>query len=450
MFKLKKGEIVESFYLSDEVISRLNKLGDPDITMVIKQFNGQFSKEEIEYLNGLNPTEKFNGSLTETEIAFLKEHGVSDFQIKLINKLLFKHKDGLTGYVDLVGDDLMPGPWFFHNMCRYGHLLDLDPKQNLSIPRINLAQPLIEHFGHHFLGTNQVFESRSYLLAHSQKKFELESQGIYFTDIEDGIEYEPDPGIILPDEPVIWAMNHRFKDDVLASVLAILSFHRNRPLILFFGSVPIFFGTFDGVLANMIGTILVNRKCSASRKAGQEKLKWAIEQGCDILMAPEGVLNKAPDRLSQPLWPGIYRMAKENGCQIVPIIHYLSDPTLRMPKELNPIHTVVDSPIDITEMGNSEEEALNNYRNLVATWYYLMMEKYGKTTRNALIGENESFNAAYERFLEDWLSFVEKYDTSIETIATYNPPGTIEPEEAFALIDNIGGRVRKRGFQRRY
>ena len=39
-----------------------------------------------------------------------------------------------------------------------------------------------------------------------------------------------------------------------------------------------------------------------------------------------------------------------------------------------PIHTVIDDPIDITSM--PEKEALEHYRDVLATWYYIMMEKY--------------------------------------------------------------------------
>ena len=35
---------------------------------------------------------------------------------------------------------------------------------------------------------------------------------------------------------------------------------------------------------------------------------------------------------------------------LIPIVHYIYDPTQRISKKENPIHTVIDDPIDITKM----------------------------------------------------------------------------------------------------
>ena len=35
----------------------------------------------------------------------------------------------------------------------------------------------------------------------------------------------------------------------------------------------------------------------------------------------------------------------QTGAKIVPIVHYIKDPTLTTPKEDNPFHTVVDNPL---------------------------------------------------------------------------------------------------------
>lgn len=131
----------------------------------------------------------------------------------------------------------------------------------------------------------------------------------------------------MPDKPVIWTMNHGFKDDVLSSVLSV-----SRPFSMFVGSVPQFYNTFDGILAYHFGTIVLNRKSRDSRRAGQEKAKKVLESGLDIMISPEGVWNKTSNKLLEHFWPGVYRMAKETGCKVVPIVHYIFDPTQRIPK----------------------------------------------------------------------------------------------------------------------
>ncbi len=65
------------------------------------------------------------------------------------------------------------------------------------------------------------------------------------------------------------------------------------------------------------------------------------------------------------------------------MIHYVYDPSRVIDKKINPIHTVVDDPIDFTHF--SEEAALRYYRDVMATWYHLMAEKYGKATREELM-----------------------------------------------------------------
>ena len=376
----------------------------------------------------------FNGTLSAEQLNYLKTHGLSNKKIEKIQSFLNEHKEGLTDYVDLVGDDLIPGPFFFYNMKHFGYLLDLDSENASSLEdmqfRANITIPLIQTFGKYFLKSNQIFENRNELLAFSKRKTELEKEGIVDNIEENSLEYEEDPGIILPDDPVIWTMNHGFKDDVLASVLSV-----SRPFSMFFGSIPQFYNTFDGVLAYLLGSIVVNRKSKESKKAAQTKGEKVIDAGLDIMMSPEGVLNKSTNKLLEYFWPGVYRMAKETGCKVVPIVHYIYDPTQRLPKKSNPIHTVIDDPIDITYM--PEEEALEYYRDVLATWYYIMMEKYGQTTRNELLNGYDNMVDAYEDIMQALMETIDRYDREFEKTATYHPKGIVKPEDVFEPIANI-------------
>ena len=245
-----------------------------------------------------------------------------------------------------------------------------------------------------------------------------------------GLEYAEDPGIELPEEPVLWTMNHRFKDDVIASVLSV-----SRPFSLFTGSVPQFYNTIDGVLAYNFGTIVINRKSRESKKAGQEKAKKVIRSGLDIMMCPEGVWNKNPHKLLENFWPGVYRLAKETNSKVVPIVHYIYDSSQRIPKKENPIHTVSDDPMDITCM--PEKEALSYYRDVMAKWYYIMMEKYGQTTRAGLLNGHENMQSSYEDIMNALISSVDRYDSKFEKTAAYHPKNEIYPEDAFRPVASI-------------
>lgn len=361
---------------------------------------------------------KFNGALSEQQIEYLKNHGLSDKKIGIIQSFLKEHREGLTDYVDLVGDDLLPGPFFFYSMKKFGYLLDLAPENASSLEKRKLRAkviiPIIQRFGKYFLRSNQIFENRNELLAFSKRRSELEKEGSAgaAADVQ-GLEYAEDPGIELPEEPVLWTMNHRFKDDVLASVLSV-----SRPFSLFTGSVPQFYNTIDGVLAYSFGTIVINRKSRESKKAGQEKAKKVIRSGLDIMMSPEGVWNKNPHKLLENFWPGVYRLAKETNSKVVPIVHYIYDSSQRIPKKENPIHTVIDDPMNITCM--PEKEALSYYRDVMAKWYYIMMEKYGQTTRAGLLNGHENMQSSYEDIMNALISSVDRYDSKFEKAAAYH------------------------------
>lgn len=242
-------------------------------------------------------------------------------------------------------------------------------------------------------------------------------------------------------------MNHHFKDDALASVRAL-----GRPAILMFGSIPLYFNTFDGILAYLIGSILINRKSHESKKASIEKATRALSLGADLLWCPEGVHNKTANLLTLELWNGIYQVAIEQRVKVVPIIHYIFDPTQKIvPHELNPIHTVIDDPIDLTRF--SEKAGLEYLRDIFSTWYYLMMEKYGSITREKLTqlyekraiecyGAEESDFTHYSItshemgviYNLDLRSTVNGYDRSIEASADYRSKSIVRPEDAFEAI----------------
>ena len=361
--------------------------------------------------------------LTQDELKTLKESNVSDKEIEKLQKYLELYGEHLSSFTDLVGDSKVPSKLFYFNMKHFGYLFDDDPnrvitKKDVVIRKV-LIDKLIRLLGPAFLQSKQVFENKS--------------------DLMPGYEEEK-----LPDDPVIWAPNHHFKDDVLASYLA-----TKRQSYILFGSVPQFYNTIDGILAYLVGSLMTNRKVSSSKKASIEKAKKAYELGSDVLCFPEGIWDKYPNHLLLDFWPGIYRIANETGQKVVPIVHYIYDPTQKIDNKINKVHTVVDNAIDLTKF--SEKAGLEYLRDVMATWYYLMMEKYGKTSRKELADyynkrkENYSeyndkeltTNDMFEIYLKDLLSTVDWYDSEIELSYDYRPKDKVRPEDAFGAIANI-------------
>ena len=92
----------------------------------------------------------------------------------------------------------------------------------------------------------------------------------------------------------------------------------------------------------------------------------------------------------------------------MPIVHYLRDKGPKTLKnKINPtkddiIHTVVDDAIKIDDL--SEKAALEYLRDVMATWLYLLIEKYGSISREELIGSHEDSISALEEKLQHNLS----------------------------------------------
>lgn len=330
-----------------------------------------------------------------------------------LDKILEKYGDNISNINDLTaGED--PSLLFYILVNKFGYLLEPESLKGQSVDAIKVRRKIhniIEKVGPIFLSNPQIIENRYKLM--------------YPTAVNPPRE----KGIILPKEPVIWAANHAFKDDTLATVLAAY-----RHAYILFGSLPQFFNTLDGVTAAMNGVVMTNRKVKASRAVSVEKSSQVLKNGADLIMFPEGVWNKTPEKLLIDLWPGIYRIAKETGAKVVPVVHYLRDCTAKKSKD-NVIHTVVDDPIRIDNL--SEKEGLRYLRDTMATWYYLMMEKYGRSMRDIEISNNSSYNDCWEKHLNERVATAKRYDPEIEFCADYRPKDKVEPEDVFDQIANI-------------
>lgn len=352
-------------------------------------------------------------------------------------KIISRLESTVTGPSDFFGES-KPSILFFPMVRLLRPLLSCVPDRMFSKSSITIRKilhPILLKLLPLFLENKQVFESKNALL------------GIDDTDVP----------LELTKKPVIWCPNHGFKDDVAASIATV------RHAYILFGSFPMFFNTFDGVGAFINGVIMCNRKTKVSKMASMEASKRLLNMGMDMLIFPEGVWNKTPDKLILNLWPGAYRLAKETGCKIVPVIHYLAEPNKNHGG--NVIHTVVATPISLDGLDEQEGQAL--LRDTMATWYFLLMEKYGRTTRKKLMEGFETADEAWESDITKHTNCVKYYDKEIELCADYRPKQAVRPEDVWESVANIQNvsywniahvnyakelvaRERRRDFQRRF
>lgn len=344
--------------------------------------------------------------MTEIEkLRQLKEELI--FKRELVEKLQKEAK--IKNEKDLYGDD-DPTILFHILIKKYERLLNSDDFADFTkeaIKKKSRVNKAVRKIGNLFLKTEQIFEKREELAI--------------------GKSFDP---VVIPDEPVVFVANHGFRDDILGTILA-----AGRHAYVMFGSVPQFYNTIDGPLLQSNGVILVDRKVKENRKSAVEKAKTVLKNGCSVIIFPEGVWNKSPNQLTLPLWRGAYVIAKEMGAKIVPIVHYIKDPTLTLPKKENPFHTVIDNPIDISNM--EESEALQKISDSFNTWCYLMMEKYGKSTRAEMVNGYGDSKTAWEEQLKLRVKTADKYDIEIETSADFVPKKLVLPKDVFDAIANL-------------
>ena len=322
-----------------------------------------------------------------------------------------KNKGVIKNNCDIYGDD-GPGLLFPFLLSKYGYLLECTDVKDFSREKIEKKKSFnafIRKFGHLFLKTDQIIEDRNKLVGVT---------GIYSNEINN------------IDSPIIFVSNHAFRDDILGTIIA-----ANRDAYVMFASLPQFYNTIDGPLLHKNGVVLINRKVKDSRRSSLTKSKLLLQNGGNLIIFPEGVWNKSPNMLTLPLWNGFYRIAKEVNAKIIPVIHYISDPSYTISKENNSFHTVIDDPIDVSKY--TEQEVLEKVKESFSTWEYLMMEKYGKTTREELLGDFKTSQDAWSDKLLKRSKTADKYDFEIETSADFKPKGIVSTYDVFSKIANL-------------
>lgn len=322
-----------------------------------------------------------------------------------------KEKGWIKEYSDLYGDG-DPTIFFPIMLKKYSHLLDDSERDSFSkkeMKKIDKVNFLVRKFGPLMLKSKQVYVDRNDLL---------------------GLPGDSMGKVIIPDEPVIFVSNHLFRDDILGTMIA-----AGRTAYALCGSIPLFFNTPEGILIYNSGVILINRNVRSNKRASIEKEKEVLKNGGSLIVYPEGVWNKSPNKLHIPLWNGVFKLAKETGVKIVPLVHYIKDPSYTLNKKENSFYTVIDDPIDPKDY--SEDEMKRIVEDKFSTWTYLMMEKYGQATRNELLLGYDSPQEAWENHLRKRTKTAKKYDVSIETQCDFRPKDIVNIQTVYAPIANL-------------
>ncbi len=223
--------------------------------------------------------------------------------------------------------------------------------------------------------------------------------------------------------PLIYTPTHGFKDDLLNTMILI-----DDHVYTLFGSIDQFYKTFDGILAHIIGVVIVDRDDKESRRTSIPKMKRVMDFGANALIFPEGAWNLTDSELVMKLYPGFYRLAKLTNALIVPVATHI---------EGKNCYGIQDEAIDISNYNETNAKKL--LRDKLSTLKWELMEKYS----------NYSYVNRYElekekTLKEQWKELKIKlksepkyYIEEKEKNYPFKDKNVVSSEEVFSIFDNV-------------
>lgn len=185
----------------------------------------------------------------------------------------------------------------------------------------------------------------------------------------------------------IFAINHRQADDIVIGANIV-----NKSGYIVFGNPDLVLETTNGLGLWAYGMILLYRQRKSSRSASYKKMRYVLQNGGNVIIYPEGYWNlddegdadenhaadghNSETRLMQDVNLGIFRLARETGCEIVPVaLHYDEYKMTCFGKRGQAIAVGKDDDV----FAKKEE-----YLDSMQTMLYELMEKYSHCQREEI------------------------------------------------------------------
>ena len=221
-------------------------------------------------------------------------------------------------------------------------------------------------------------------------------------------------------KPTIFVSTHEFREDCEAAFNA-----AGVSLYLVNGSVSVVMNSIDGITNWITGMILVDRASKSSRRAAKDKMIYALKNGANILIYPEGTWNKSPNQIISGLYPGVYEEAKETGAQIIPIANQ---------REEGAVYSTVGAPFYITDM--EREDAMETVKEHLATLRWKLIERSGLHRREAFPSGRE-LDRLWKEHIDGLMAEVPFYDYELEKHTKYREKGVVSPDEVYTFFRKI-------------
>lgn len=246
-------------------------------------------------------------------------------------------------------------------------------------------------------------------------------------------------------KPVIYAITHIDKYDYQVVSEAIKE--HQYP---FAGDPETMYRTLDGTFLELNGVIYCDTESKEDRHIAKETAIETLKQGHNLLIYPEGVWNLTSNLLMLPLFPGIIEMARETGCDIVPVAIERYDKEYKIN---------IGSEFDVNsylKSGLTEDEIRIKLRDEMATLKWDIMQTiprlstaedgYCNTARSELGEYDEELEKFQTERLKEWSNpktGEPYYNKDIIKERTYREKDTYTgfrvslPEDAFSYMKKI-------------
>lgn len=224
-------------------------------------------------------------------------------------------------------------------------------------------------------------------------------------------------------KPVIYACTHIGWKDV-ERVFEAIKDHA----YLFWGDPRELYRRIEGFLLYLNGDICCDTSDKNDRYIGKETCIRLLQQGCSLLIYPEGAWNIIENQVVMPLYPGTVEMAICADTEIVPIAieQYDRYCYVNIGKNVN----MQGIPI------SQKQEATYQLRDILCTLKWEIWEKHGKASRKD-ISDNH-----IKEFLEKFEAQMDDVYTLEDVRSTRYHSKITSPEEAFAFVRYLNPSLR--------
>ncbi|MGN0384547.1 MAG: lysophospholipid acyltransferase family protein [Lachnospiraceae bacterium] len=232
------------------------------------------------------------------------------------------------------------------------------------------------------------------------------------------------PCRLLPDKPVIYAVNHSCFADT--PIMGRITPQRSYILL---GKQRLGFSDWLYFILN--GVIFVDRKDKEDMAASKLAMIAYLSKSRSVVMFPEGTWNLTENRLMLPMKWGVINVAKESGGQIVPTV-------LEYSREQKKCFVRFGEPM-VVSPDDRQAEAITALRDTMAAMRWAFWERNGLFSREELNLDAQRQKLFYS---------VEEYppiDWAYESSCIYHPH--TEPEDVW---QSVVEREKKRDFQQRF